>query len=169
MSLAHLQACHHRFLQIRNQLLICIPSPLPRLVKRPKVYWRDSGLLHALLDVSDRTALLNRPWVGASWEGFVIEQILTQLKAQGFPFQAAYFRTSDQQELDLVLELQGETWAIEVKLSSSPGPDDFAKLQKSADLIGASRRFLVSQTHQPSGDDHRGSVDLPAFLALLPS
>lgn len=140
-----------------------------RLVKRPKVYWRDSGLLHALLDVPDRTALLNRPWVGASWEGFVIEQILTQLKAQGFPFQAAYFRTSDQQELDLVLELQGETWAIEVKLSSSPGPDDFAKLQKSADLIGASRRFLISQTHQPSGDAHRGSVDLPAFLALLPS
>lgn len=140
-----------------------------RLVKRPKVYWRDSGLLHALLDVPDRTALLNRPWVGASWEGFVIEQILTQLKAQGFPFQAAYFRTSDQQELDLVLELQGETWAIEVKLSSSPGPDDFAKLQKSADLIGASRRFLISQTPQPSGDAHRGSVDLPAFLALLPS
>lgn len=140
-----------------------------RLVKRPKVYWRDSGLLHALLDVPDRTALLNRPWVGASWEGFVIEQILTQLKAQGFPFQAAYFRTSDQQELDLVLELQGETWAIEVKLSSSPGPDDFAKLQKSADLIGASRRFLISQTAQPSGDAHRGSVDLPAFLDLLPA
>ncbi len=47
-----------------------------RLVKSAKVYWRDSGLLHALLNVPDAATLLDQPWVGASWEGFVIEQIL---------------------------------------------------------------------------------------------
>ena len=45
-----------------------------RLVKSPKVYWRDSGLLHSLLGGPSETALLDQPWVGASWEGFVIEQ-----------------------------------------------------------------------------------------------
>jgi len=50
-----------------------------RLVKRPKYFWRDSGLLHALLNVSDADDLLNQPWVGASWEGFVIDQILGTL------------------------------------------------------------------------------------------
>lgn len=138
-----------------------------RLVKRPKVYWRDSGLLHALLDVPDRGALLSRPWVGASWEGFVIEQVIATLRSTDRPCQAYYFRTSDQQELDLVLELAGELWAIEVKLSSSPGPNDLAKLHKAADLIGATRRFLISQTLQSSGDERRGSVDLPSFLGLL--
>ena len=47
-----------------------------RLVKSPKVYWRDTGLLHALLNLSQERELLNQPWVGASWEGFVIEQVL---------------------------------------------------------------------------------------------
>ena len=52
-----------------------------RVIKRPKLYWRDTGLLHALLNVRDRDTLLNQPWVGASWEGFVIEQILAANKS----------------------------------------------------------------------------------------
>ena len=54
-----------------------------RLVKRPKVYWRDSGLLHALLNVGDAETLLRQPWVGVSWEGFVIDQALTALQHAG--------------------------------------------------------------------------------------
>jgi len=84
------------------------------------VYWRDSGLLHALLNVSDKPSLISQPWDGASWEGFVIEQIVGELVSQGKNFEAYYFRTSDQYELDLVLDLGAELWAIEVKLSSSP-------------------------------------------------
>jgi len=54
-----------------------------RLVKRPKVYWRDTGLLHAQLNITTVDALLSHPAVGASWEGFVIEQIIGSLSAAG--------------------------------------------------------------------------------------
>ena len=63
------------------------PELLVRLVKASKVYWRDSGLLHALLNVSDEGALLAQPWVGASWEGYVIEQAIGQLSARGPPLE----------------------------------------------------------------------------------
>jgi len=138
-----------------------------RLVKSPKVYWRDSGLLHALLNVPDERTLLAQPWVGASWEGFVIEQALGELSSRGQSFNAYYFRTSDQHELDLVLDFGKELWAVEVKLSSSPTPADMRRLDKAADMIGASRRFLVSQTSRSSGDQHRVSCNLTSFLRHL--
>ncbi|MGE5662991.1 MAG: ATP-binding protein [Deltaproteobacteria bacterium] len=138
-----------------------------RLVKTPKVYWRDSGLLHALANVSGEKTLLAQPWVGASWEGYVIEQALGVLSAEGRAFDAYYFRTSDQYELDLVLDFGKELWAVEIKLTSFPGPEDMARLDKTADLVKASRRFLVSQTRQPSGSGRRISCDLPSFLNHL--
>jgi hypothetical protein len=138
-----------------------------RLVKSPKVYWRDSGLLHALLNVSDQRALLGQPWVGASWEGYVIEQALGELSSQGRPFGAYYFRTSDQYELDLVLDFGAELWAVEVKLSASPTPEDMARLDNTADLIKASRRILVSKTNRPSGDQRRLSCDLSGFMEVV--
>jgi uncharacterized protein len=138
-----------------------------RLVKSPKVYWRDSGLLHALMNVTDDRSLLAQPWVGASWEGFVIEQAIGQLSSLGRIFDAYYFRTSDQQELDLVLDLGSELWAVEVKLTASPGPNDMARLDKTADLIGAARRFLVTQTRRPTAGEHRASCNLPSFLDRL--
>jgi len=138
-----------------------------RLVKSPKVYWRDSGLLHALLNVPDERALLAQPWVGASWEGFVIDQAIGLLAACGRHAEAYYFRTSDRHELDLVLDLGKERWAVEVKLTASPGPADMDRLDKAADMIGASRRFLVSQTRRPTGDNQRASCDLPALLERL--
>ena len=138
-----------------------------RLVKTPKVYWRDSGLIHALLNVPDERTLLAQPWVGASWEGFVIEQALGELSALGRRFSPYYFRTSDQHELDLVLDFGGELWAVEVKLTASPGPEDMRRLEKTAGMIGAKRCFLVSQTRRSSGDGHRISCDLPAFLEHL--
>ena len=138
-----------------------------RLVKSPKVYWRDSGLLHALLNVPDDKALLSQPWVGASWEGYVIEQTLGVLSMYGQSFDAYYFRTSDQHELDLVLDFGKELWAIEIKLTSSPGPDDMARLSKSADMIKASRCFLISQIRHSSGDERRLSCNLAAFLKYL--
>ncbi|MBW1785781.1 MAG: ATP-binding protein [Deltaproteobacteria bacterium] len=138
-----------------------------RLVKSPKLYWRDCGLPHALLNVSDERALLSQPWVGASWEGFVIEQALGELSSRGRNFSAYYFRTGDQHELDLVLDFGNELWAVEVKLTSSPTPQDMARLDKTADMIDASRRFLVSQTSRPSGAKRRVSCNLPTFLDHL--
>lgn len=138
-----------------------------RLVKSPKVFWRDSGLIHALLNVRDERSLLAQPWVGASWEGFVIEQALGALTSRGRSFDAYYFRTSDQHELDLVLNFGDGLWAVEVKLTSSPGTVDMKRLDKAADMINAARRFLVSQTSRISGDERRTSCNLATFLEYL--
>ncbi len=117
-----------------------------RLVKRPRFYWRDSGLLHALMGVSSLEALYDQPWVGASWEGFVLEQTLSTLEALGRRPEPFFFRTAGGEELDLVLDWGGERWALEIKLTSSPSPEMAARLRKTADLIGASRRILVCRT-----------------------
>jgi len=138
-----------------------------RLVKSPKIYWRDSGILHSLLNVTDRRSLLNQPWVGVSWEGFVIEQILGHLLSLGRRHEAYHFRTSDQLEIDLVVETSGELWAIEVKLTASPTQTDMKGLDQLADLIGASRRYLISQTVSPAGDEQRASCNLEWFLERL--
>jgi len=143
------------------------PNIRKRLVKSPKIYWRDTGLLHAQLNVTDERALLAQPWVGASWEGFVIEQAIGVLNSVGRPFEAFYFRTSDQYELDLVFELDNELWALEVKLTASPGPKDMERLDKTADMIGATRRFLISKTRRTSGDADRASCNLPWLLERL--
>ena len=138
-----------------------------RLVKMPKLYWRDSGLLHALLNVPDKKALLTQPWVGASWEGYVIEEVLGLLSARGRQVQAYYFRTSDQYELDLVLDFGSEIWAVEIKLTSSPAPEDMNRLAKTTRMIGATRCFLLTQTTREGGDGRRYSCNLPGFLQHL--
>lgn len=140
-----------------------------RLVKSPKLYFRDTGLLHALLGVPDEGTLLAQPWVGASWEGFVIEQVLGVLSSTGRNFDAYHLRTSDQYELDLVLDFGREIWAVEVKLTASPRPADMSRLNKTADLIGASRRFLVSKTRRTTGDDTRLSCNLSSLIQHLRS
>jgi hypothetical protein len=138
-----------------------------RLVKSPKLYWRDSGVVHALLNVRDKRSLLVQPWVGASWEGFVIEQVLGVLSSLGVPHQAYHFRTSDQQEIDLVLELGSGIWAIEVKLTTTPSREDMARLDRAAALVGASHRYLISQTRTPAGDERRASGNLPWLIERL--
>jgi uncharacterized protein len=138
-----------------------------RLVKSPKVYWRDTGLLHAMLNVPGPRELLAQPWVGASWEGFVIEQALGTLHQQDRPFEAFFFRTSDQHELDLVLDFGKSRWAIEVKLTSSPSPQDLRRLNHTADMIGAERRFLISQTREIVDEGRQVSCNLEWFLESL--
>ena len=85
-----------------------------RLVKSPKVYVRDSGVVHALLGIMDHNSLAGHPVVGASWEGFVIENLLS---AASPGTKASFYRTSAGAEVDLVLELPGSRapWAVEVK------------------------------------------------------
>lgn len=88
-----------------------------RLVKSPKVYVRDSGLLHALLGAADPVRLQSLPQAGASWEGFVIEQIVSSMPRQVAPY---HYRTAAGAEVDLVLEAHGRRVAVEVKLSAAP-------------------------------------------------
>jgi predicted AAA+ superfamily ATPase len=138
-----------------------------RLVKRPKVYWRDSGLLHSQLNINGNDALLAHPLAGASWEGFVIEQIIGFLTATGRRFDVFFFGTSDQHEVDLVIEMNGEIWAVEIKLTASPNPADMEKLKANAALISAKRIFLISNTPQSSGDDRIASCNLTGILERL--
>ena len=92
-----------------------------RLVRTPKVYVRDSGLLHALLDIRDLETLMGHPVVGASWEGMLIENILDTLPATAG---ATFYRSAAGAEIDLVIEFNAkERWAIEIKRSiSNPAP-----------------------------------------------
>ncbi|HJN77730.1 MAG TPA: ATP-binding protein [Myxococcota bacterium] len=89
-----------------------------RLVKSPKVFVRDSGIVHALLGLEHLDDLLGHPVVGPSWEGFVIETLVGLAPE---PTNASFFRTTGGAEIDLVLELPNhETWAIEVKFGLVP-------------------------------------------------
>ena len=88
-----------------------------RLVKSPKIYVRDSGILHALLGIVQLKDWQGHPIVGASWEGFVIEQIACNLPIGA---QLFYYRTQAGTELDLVIEKGLKRIAVEIKLSTSP-------------------------------------------------
>jgi hypothetical protein len=114
-----------------------------RMVKTPRVYWRDSGLLHALMNVTDLENLYRQPWLGHSWEGFVIEQTLATLLAAGKGAQPFFFRTADGYELDLVLDWGTHRWAVEIKLTSDPSTDMIDRLHRTADMIDADKRILV--------------------------
>jgi len=138
-----------------------------RLVKSPKIYWRDSGLLHALLNVSKMEELMVQPWVGLSWEGWVIEQICTTLRNQGADFEPFFFRTSDGHELDLLLKYEAKLWAIEMKLSSSPDRKDLDRLNKIADIVGADRRILISKSKERIKKRNFMLSDLEGLLSLF--
>jgi predicted AAA+ superfamily ATPase len=91
-----------------------------RLVKSPRLYVRDSGLLHTLLGLSSDQALRAHPKVGASWEGFVVEQIVGAVALANLPGNAFFWRTHAGAEVDLLLQLEGRLVPIEVKLGSVP-------------------------------------------------
>ena len=126
-----------------------------RLVKSPKVYVRDSGLVHALLNIPDKETLLAHPVVGQSWECFVIENLLicAANKVQGY-----FYRTSAGAEIDLLLSWpDGSLWAIEIKRSLKP------KLERGfhaacADLAPA-RKFVV----YPGAERYRLADDIEAI------
>jgi len=89
-----------------------------RLIKAPKTYLRDSGICHALLGIDTLDSLLGHPVAGGSWEGFVIENILSGLPAH---VACGYYRTAGGAEIDLILDMGGgEMWAVEIKRSTAP-------------------------------------------------
>ena len=135
-----------------------------RLVRSPKVYVRDSGLVHALLGLRDLDAVLGHPVTGGSWEGFVIENLLA---AAPSGTSACFYRTAVGAEIDLVLDLPPkERWAIEIKRSSAP------VLSKGFYLgcgdIKATRRMVVHAGEDTFGlGDGVEAVSLPGALAAL--
>jgi uncharacterized protein len=116
---------HYLDLMVDLLLVRRLPPHLPnagkRLVRSPKVYVRDSGLLHALLGLADKEAVLGHPVAGSSWEGMTIENILAAAGAGGHQVQASFYRTGHGAEIDLVLGWPGGgEWAVEIKRSLTP-------------------------------------------------
>ena len=87
-----------------------------RELKAPKVYVRDTGLLHALLGIRTRAELLSHPKLGASWEGFALEQVLAFCGAHD----AWFWATHNGAEIDLLLQRKGRAWGVEFKVSDAP-------------------------------------------------
>ena len=135
-----------------------------RLVKSPRVYIRDSGLVHSLLQIEDRETLLGHPILGASWEGFVIENAIM---AAPDGTKTSFYRTSAGAECDLVLELPGgEVWAIEIKRNTAP------KVSKgfwiATDDVKATRKFVIYPGDETySAGNGVEVVALKSFLEML--
>lgn len=131
-----------------------------RLVRSPKVYVRDSGVVHALLGLCSLDDVLGHPVAGSSWEGFVIEQLL----AAAPHAQASFYRTSHGAEADLVLQLRnGQTWVIEIKRSSAPTVSKGFYL--AATDVGATRKLLVA----PVDASYRMRDDIEVMSPLAAS
>jgi predicted AAA+ superfamily ATPase len=115
-----------------------------RLIRSPKVYVRDSGLVHALLGLPNLDAVLGHPIAGSSWEGFVMEQLINAAPQA----QACFYRTSNGAEVDLVLTFRNQqTWVIEVKRSSAPTVS--RGFYQAATDLDAVRKLLVAPVAQP--------------------
>jgi len=112
---------------------------LKRVVKHPRGYLRDSGLLHSLLRIPDEDALLSHPQMGPSWEGMVIEEVIRQLNVLGTGHQYAYYRTGGGAEVDLVLEGNFGRIAVEIKHTSTVGGRDLRGLR---DFVAAHKARL---------------------------
>jgi hypothetical protein len=123
----YFEIAHGTFLWRR--LTACTRDATHRLVKHPKGYLRDSGLLHHLLRIPDLDALLGHPRMGASWEGMVIEEVLRQLTALGAGFDASFYRTSSGGEVDLVIESDFGPIAIEIKYTQGADWRDLRALR----------------------------------------
>ncbi len=138
-----------------------------RMVKSPKVFIRDSGIVHALLNIPDREALLGHPVAGGSWEGFVMENLIGAAPLSSVPL---FYRTAAGAEIDLLLEIPGHgLWAIEIKrgLSARPEKGYFIACE---DLKPA-KRFVVNSGQErysiAEGVEAIGLAEMASVLAAL--
>jgi len=135
-----------------------------RLIKSPKTYWRDTGLLHALAGLEELERVLGHPLCGHSWEGYCIEQIIGQLPKNTNYF---HYRTQSGAELDLVLQSpKGDITAIEIKRSLSPKIS--RGYTESFNTLNAERGYFII----PKGESFplnktTTAISLPAFLEQL--
>ena len=137
-----------------------------RQVKAPKVYVRDLGVLHTLLDIPNEAALLSHPKVGASWEGFVIEQVLRALQ----PANAWFWAAHGGGEVDLLVTIEGRRIGFEVKFNEAPTVT--RAMHNVVDTLQLKHLFVVCPTPHAYPVAERVSVlpvtqvvDLPARLA----
>ena len=113
-----------------------------RQVKSPKIYFRDTGLLHSLLDLHDHHSITGHPQVGASWEGFAIEMVLRVLN----PSQAYYWATYSGAELDLLLLINGRRYGLEFKFNEAP--DKSKSMTMAIDSLNLDHLLIVSPVQE---------------------
>lgn len=136
-----------------------------RLVKAPKVYLRDTGLLHHLLNIDSLEALNNHPIRGASWETFVIEDLLRREAIQ-YPYSQAYFwRTSNGAEVDLLLERGDERHLVEVKTARALSSHLARSLSSILDDTQGSSATIIDQGE--GEDPLNAQVSRKGFLSTL--
>lgn len=135
-----------------------------RLTKSPKIYLRDTDLAHRFLNTTNFEDLLGHPAIGASWESFIVENILKDLSNK---WHHSHYRTNAQAEIDLVLEGPNQQiWAIEVKRSSTPKVT--RGFHFACDDVNATRKFVI----HPGAERFPLASDIEAlgiveFLELL--
>ena len=117
---------------------------LKRLVRHPKGYLRDSGLLHHLLHIVTLDHLLTHPRMGNSWEGFVTEHIIRSLTMMGQAFEYSYYRTAGGAEVDLVLESDFGVVPIEIKYTQAAGNRDVRNLKEFMREFGSPIGIMVT-------------------------
>lgn len=138
-----------------------------RLVKAPRIYVRDSGIVHALLGLRDFQAVVGHPVVGPSWEAFAIESLLS---VAPYPTHASYYRTARGAEIDLVLELPGRSrpWAVEFKRTLTPSRALGRGFHSARKDLDPERSFVVYAGQEryalPQGV---AAVSLPQMAALV--
>ncbi len=120
-----------------------------RVVKHPRGYLRDSGLLHALLRVPDQRAMLSHPQMGSSWEGMVVEELLRQLDGEGMSYEASYYRTGGGAEVDLIVRTSFGMVAIEIKHSSTVHHRELRSLKSFVDEQDARLGVVVNNDSKP--------------------
>jgi uncharacterized protein len=138
-----------------------------RLVKAPRVFIRDSGIVHALLNIGDEESLLGHPVAGPSWEGFAMENLVAAAPERSVPL---FYRTAAGAEIDLLLEIPGHgLWAIEIKRGLSARPEkgfiiarEDVKPAKSFVVNSGTERYRVGE-----GVDAIGLKEIAMILAAL--
>ncbi len=133
-----------------------------RQVKSPKVYVRDSGLLHSLFNLPDQHALMGHPRVGASWEGFVLEQVLRAVR----PPEAYYWATHNGAELDLFFRHRAQSYGVEIKFNEAPAATKSMRI--AIDDLGLKHLWIIYPGTERFPIDKRISAWPLRDVATLP-
>lgn len=142
----------NRYLDILEQAFLVrrLPPFLPNLSKRltrsPKVYLRDTGILHHFLGIQTRDQLDVSPYRGASWESLVLEHVIAAVEREMPGTRCHFYRTATGVEVDLVLQRERDIVPIEIKTHTSPSRDQLGGLVLSMRDLGARRGFVIARS-----------------------
>jgi hypothetical protein len=125
-----------------------LPNLGKRLTRSPKVYLRDTGLLHHFLGIQNREQLDVSPYRGASWESFVIEHVVGAFEREAPGAQASFFRSATGSEVDLVLQRGTDVVPFEIKVHSSPGPESLKGLVRLLADLGLPRGYVIARSRE---------------------